>query len=82
MNVAEPIVREAVLAAVSHPGFKFKWVESTTRESMTKLFVSAANRTAKKASGLQSDEQETTVVRADDYGHTEITVASPVNNSI
>ena len=36
MKVTEPSVRGAVraLAAVSHPGFKLKWVQPTFRESI------------------------------------------------
>ena len=77
LNVTETSVREAVLAAVSHPGYKLKWVEPTSRENITQQFVSAAARMAE-----QGDGPGTPAVSDDDYGYGNAAAASPANNSI
>jgi hypothetical protein len=84
LNVTEPSVREAVLAAVSHPAYKMKWVSPNERESVTQLLVSAATRIADQASGPAADAevQGTLASSDDDYGYGETSVASPGNNSI
>jgi hypothetical protein len=87
LNVTETVVREAVLAAVSHPGFKLKWVEPTLRESITQLFVSAATSIANKASEQEGESGDrpglgTPAVSDDDYGYGDATVTSSVSNSI
>lgn len=83
LNVTDTNVKEAVLAAVSHPGYKLKWVEPTSREHITQQFVSAATRLAEKASE-QADGPGTPAVSDDDYGYGEAAAAaaSPANNSI
>ena len=86
LNVTESGVREAVIAAVSHPGFKLKWVEPSSCDSVKQIFVAAATRMAEQESG-RDDEQGTAAVTVsdDDYGYGETSTSaatSPIDNCI
>ena len=45
-NVNEPCVRQAIMATVSHPGYKLRWVAPDIRENVTQIFIGAAKRIA------------------------------------
>lgn len=71
MDLSDAVVKEAVLAAVSHPQFKLKWVPPERRvELVTQFFVDAVVRIA-TASPLQQDEQQAQSASDDDYGYNE-----------
>jgi hypothetical protein len=70
MDLSDAVVKEAVLAAVSHPQFKLKWVPPERRVEVTQCFVDAVVRIA-TASPLQQDEQQAQSASDDDYGYNE-----------
>jgi hypothetical protein len=66
LDLSEAMVKEAVLAAVSHPQFKLKWVPPERFVEVTQCFVDAAVRIA-RVSPLQQDEQQAQSASYDDY---------------
>jgi len=52
LDLSAPEAKDAVMAAVSHPQYKLKWVPPNKRDEMTCAFVDVVDR-ANKLSSLK-----------------------------
>jgi hypothetical protein len=59
--------KDAIVAAVSHPQYKLRWVPPDRKEEVTNIFVSAVSSAACKAAPHTSEP--TTASDDDDYGY-------------
>ena len=72
MSMTEPEAKEAVMAAVSHPEYKLKWVPPNKRDEVCSAFVDVVHRENKRdsvqTSGAADSEKKTKMITATCYG--------------
>jgi len=70
LDLTEPEAKDAIMAAVSHPQYKLKWVPPNKRDEVTSSFVDVVDR-ANKLSSVQTDGAAETEIEQDDYSYGE-----------
>ena len=70
LDLTAPEAKDAVVAAVSHPQYKLKWVPPNKRDEITSVFVDVVDR-ANKLSLVQTSGAAETENEQDDYGYRE-----------
>lgn len=67
-----PAARDAIVAAVSHPKYKLRWVPPERKEDITGIFVAAVTIAAAAEGSALEQEQPTTATTSseeEDYGY-------------
>lgn len=72
-----PAAKDAIVAAVSHPKYKLRWVPPERKEEMTGIFVAAVTSSAAAERSALEQEQSTSATTSsedEDYGYQTATV--------
>ena len=66
-----PAAKDAIVAAVSHPKYKLRWVPPECKEEMTGIFVAAVTSSAAAERSALEQEQSTSATTSsdEDYGY-------------
>ena len=68
LDISDVNVKEAIIAAVSHPQYKMKWLSPDKRDNIKQLFVNSCAR-INASSNISENEQQMTADSEDDYGY-------------
>lgn len=80
LDIADVTVKEAILAAVSHPQYKMKWLSPDQRDSMAQLFVDSCVRLS-ASSSVSDGQQQMNADSEDDYGYNEPAVTTSASTT-